>query len=864
MSDDRRRTLLRASAVVVVMAVFAASASGYYHFVHYASRTGPFSQIPEKFDLSALTANTLYYYVAQQGPEKLHQGDSFTAVVSQLRLAAAAWDGVATSQLRLAYGGLFASATPQGRPHVEITFGEVPPGLYAMGGPTTRADVTSGPDGPFVPILRSVVIFSQDLSQRPSYFTPFFLTVVHELGHALGLQHTFTSSVMSVEVTRASTKARPLGNDDIAGLSLLYPTPDFAAGYGSISGRVTLGDNGVHLASVVALPAGGQAVSALANPDGTYRIDGLRPGQYYVYVHALPPAVQSEFGPADLVLPLDQDGKSIPVGETFATSFYPGTQDSDQAGAVSVKAAAVTADVDFSVRAQASPSLYDVETYSFPEKQAVKPAYVNLAQASRSFLVASGVGLMDGAQPRQGLSVNVLGSGANLIAKGGVHPYAPAPDFLQIGFRLTPFSGQGPRHLVFSAAGETYVLPSGVTLVNRRPPAIASLTNATDGDGAPRLTISGTSFTSATRILFDGIAVPIAAADLSKGELSVVPPPAPLNYQAHIMALNQDGQTSDFAQSPPAYTYESGSSAAPAVTLTPASLDAGTEGMIEIQGANLAFLEGQSSVGFGSSDVTVKKLWVVSPTVLRANVAVAPGAQVADTLVSVSAGFQMASQPGGFHISVPANHPPTLGSDVRNDNGLEDSIYPGAIAVVPVANLPPTANPAALSLQLNDRSVPLLSLDQNQLKFQVPEDFPPGPATLRLVMPGGGPISPVFVVIAVAPPVITAVRDGETTLDARHSARPGDRLTVIAARMGGSGQDVDPGRLTVTIGGIGLPVLSPATPVADHPDLHRFDTILAPTLAAGDKVPVVISLDGRASLPYNIVVTTGETEPPDE
>ncbi len=49
------------------------------------------------------------------------------------------------------------------------------------------------------------------------------MTLVHEFGHTMGLQHTLASSVMSTYYTTASTKANPLGDDDIAGISLLYP-----------------------------------------------------------------------------------------------------------------------------------------------------------------------------------------------------------------------------------------------------------------------------------------------------------------------------------------------------------------------------------------------------------------------------------------------------------------------------------------------------------------------------------------------------------------------------------------------------------------------------------------------------------------
>ena len=55
------------------------------------------------------------------------------------------------------------------------------------------------------------------------------------------------------------------------------------------------------MASVVALRPGASAISTLTNPDGTYRIDGLPPETYYVYVHPVPPG-------ADVTLPLDASG----------------------------------------------------------------------------------------------------------------------------------------------------------------------------------------------------------------------------------------------------------------------------------------------------------------------------------------------------------------------------------------------------------------------------------------------------------------------------------------------------------------------------------------------------------------------------
>jgi len=67
----------------------------------------------------------------------------------------------------------------------------------------------------------------------------FFTTAVHEIGHGLGLQHTWTGAAMSQGVIRSTTRVRPIDADDMAAFNLLYGASNWTANYGSISGRVT-------------------------------------------------------------------------------------------------------------------------------------------------------------------------------------------------------------------------------------------------------------------------------------------------------------------------------------------------------------------------------------------------------------------------------------------------------------------------------------------------------------------------------------------------------------------------------------------------------------------------------------------------
>src|SRR6185295_19766331 len=114
------------------------------------------------------------------------------------------------------------------------------PGLVGMGGPTTSTTPVNGPNGAFYPIVRGLVMMSRDttVATGPSYLEGFFTTAVHEMGHALGLQHTWTASAMSQGIIRNTTRTRPIEADDVAALSVLYGKAKWQANFGSISGQV--------------------------------------------------------------------------------------------------------------------------------------------------------------------------------------------------------------------------------------------------------------------------------------------------------------------------------------------------------------------------------------------------------------------------------------------------------------------------------------------------------------------------------------------------------------------------------------------------------------------------------------------------
>jgi hypothetical protein len=804
------------------------SASGYSHFIHYLSRAAPYQPVPEKFNLNSLPNRTVTFLVADSGPAQFAPGDSFASVLAQIRQAAQVWDSAPGSELGVAFGGLFSPGVPQNTPGGEIVFEELPPGVLAAGGPTSRAELEAGPNGRFVPITRATVRLNADLTRRPapSYTEAFFETIVHEMGHALGLQHTFTSSAMSVGVTRSTYRLRPLESDDIAGIALLYPSANFLASTGTIAGRISAGGQGIHLASVVAIRPNGSAVSALTNPDGTYQIQGLPPDQYTIYVHPLPPT-------ADIVLPLDADSRRVEPSGPVETLFFPGTRDPAQAAPVAVAAGGRIENVDFSVERRPAVSIYDLTAYSFAGSQAVNPAFLNSGSA-RGTLALRGPGIVvdNGAAP--GLSVQVLGGAAvpaNWIRAYG-NPVSVAID-VPITLGLT-----GPRHLVFTTPSDVYVLPSAFHLVQKQPPEVHAVGPNTEGTAS----VLGRNVGAETKFFLDGIPAPVRGVSVAEPltTVTVALPPGAGN-RAVVTAFNPDGQNSTFGQTTAQVLAVAGADA-PAVRVEPASLPAGTDAMVEVTALNTRFSDA-AVLGFGSTDLSVRRLWVISPTRLLASVSLSQNATPGASLLSVINGFQVITQPFGFEVKEPNPRAPRLSAQLANTDPSRPGIYPGATVTMTGANLTTSSNGSTTTITLNDVRANIVLTGPSQIIFQIPAGLGPGPAVLRLFN-GQENAPPAVVAIEAPPPVITSMMPAGGRLG--DGVRPGDVLSMMIEDAPGAGQ-LDASHVTVFAG---TQEVAPAAVVTSPGKAGTYQVIwiLPQGLGAGP-VAVRVAIDGRVSDP---------------
>jgi Matrixin/IPT/TIG domain len=637
--------------------LLANTGSAYYYFTYFNTSAPPYTPILARFDLTTLSNNTVPFFVSSAGPSAFYPGDSFPAMVSEIIAASNIWNGVSTSTIRLAYGGFFNPGTTESAPGVQIEFNDdIPPGLLAFTVPTVIGNLSNGSNGPFLPLYLSLIEFPSDYSNStyfggPSYSEEFFITLVHEFGHSMGLQHTLASSVMSTIDTSASTKASPLGADDVAGISLLYPSSNYLSSVGSISGIVSMNGTGVNLASVVAISSSSQAIATLTNPDGTYQINGIPPGLYYVYVSPLPPPVEGQGSPDNIFLPKNSNGTYLEPDTGFATQFYPGTLDYLQAAVIPVTAgAAFQQPVNFNVIPVSSPGIATVRTFSYVQNTYVSGAPI--LQGMKTTIAAGGSNSSGLLQPDNalvpGLSVGMIGSVAQI---NNLRPYPPGNPFIAVDVTPSFTAGPGPMHLLFSTPGNLYVRPSGFEVVQAPAPVISAV-KATVSNGQPAVAIAGAQFSSSTQILFDG--VPATIQSLSSNNIMIVtPPPAPAGYTAAVVAFNSDGQSSLlFNPTAPTYSYAAPSASAtgsPSVVVSPSVIPAGAAVTIDVQGSDTHFNQALTTVGFGTSDVQVNQINVISSTHLT--VTVTPNVTISAANITITTGLEAISQAVGSQIT---------------------------------------------------------------------------------------------------------------------------------------------------------------------------------------------------------------------
>jgi len=536
------------------------------------------------------------------------------------------------------------------------------------------------------------------------------------------------------------------------------------------------------MAYVAVLQPNAPSISALTNPDGTYEIDGIPAGTYFVYVSPLPPD-------ANIIPPVDPDGNPVNPSGAFNGVFYPNTIDVTKAAPVSVTAGPSTSGINFSVNLRHLMPIYDIQTYSYVGQKGSHPAYANLVTGTTR-LSAAGTGLGANGRATAGLNVASLGF-TSIPATGGFQGYGTTPTYLALYPNFSLAATPGQQHFIFSVDNSAYVLPRGLNLANSDPPSISNV--SPDGNG--NLDVTGSNFTPQSQVYFDGLPASTNMVDTS--HLTAVPPPGASNQTAAIIVYNIDGQDSTFTDpTPPTFSYPG--SPVPQVTFSPETLPAGAEAEIDVEGVNTDFLNGMITVGYGSSDVLVRGVWVLSPTHALVNVQISPNAPQGTIGATVISGFQIATQPAALQIAAPNPTLPVVDPALVNAIWAPSGVFPGSTASLHGVNL----GGSQTAITINGQAANVLNATATQVNFVVPSALKPGIAGLKLNN-GTTNASPVVITLVSAPPAITGVQNSAgAAVAAPNAPQPGDTLTLLVAGLGAAGTTIDPTTVHVTVGGV--------------------------------------------------------------
>jgi hypothetical protein len=293
---------------------------------------------------------------------------------------------------------------------------------------------------------------------------------------------------------------------------------------------------------------------------------------------------------------------------------------------------------------------------------------------------------------------------------------------------------------------------------------------------------------------------------------------------------------------------------------------AGTDTLMVISGVDTHFAEGQTAIGFGSSDISVRGQWVVSPQMVILNLSVDLAAQPGTTYITVATGLEIVTAPNLLNVAAATPSQVSLRVPIVNAVTGLAGIPAGGVARIATTGLP--ADLTGWTLTVGPQPAAFTADASGILTVQVPNLLAVGEQPVQLLPPAGATlpaIQRVILQLDPPPPVIlwgvnTPVPDGGPVLVTASNPAPlGGSITIMVYNLSSaSGVLPAAGAVWMNLGGAIYPAATvtrvPADPNSTVPpaDLAYVSFVVPTTLildpaVSNPSVPAMVGTGTRLS-----------------